>query len=103
MHQGIDIGASYGTNILAACSGTVTIASYGYNGGAGNYVAISHGNGLSTVYYHCSSLLVNEGDFVIEGSPIAQVGSSGASTGPHLHFGVIKGGAYVDPMGYLTH
>lgn len=103
LHQGIDIGVSSGTTIVAACTGTVTIASYGYNGGAGNYVAISHGGSLSTVYYHCSSLLVNAGDLVIEGTPIALVGSSGASTGPHLHFGVIKNGSYVEPMDYLSH
>lgn len=101
LHQGIDIAAGYGSNIVAACSGTVTIASYGYNGGAGNYVAISHGNGLSTVYYHCSSLLVTAGQFVVEGTPVALIGSTGSSTGNHLHFGVIKNGNYVDPKGYL--
>lgn len=101
MHYGVDIGASYGANIIAACTGTVTIASYGYNGGAGNYVAISHGNGLSTVYYHCSSLLVTAGQTVVEGTPIALIGSTGSSTGNHLHFGVISGGGYVNPQTYL--
>lgn len=101
-HRGIDIGAPTGSTIVAACSGTVTIASYGYNGGAGNYVSVNHGNGLTTVYYHCSSLLVSAGTFVTEGTAIARVGSTGISSGPHLHFGVIAGGTYVDPMNYFS-
>ena len=67
----------------------------------GNYVMISHGDGLYTVYMHCSKLCVSEGDEVSAGQKIAEVGSTGASTGPHLHFSVRSGGAYVSPWDYL--
>ncbi len=99
-HQGIDIGASTGSSITAADGGTVITASY--SSSAGNYVVISHGNGLSTVYMHCSKLLVSEGDTVSKGQTIAKVGSTGYSTGPHLHFGVRKNGSYVDPTDYIS-
>ncbi|MBP3215071.1 MAG: peptidoglycan DD-metalloendopeptidase family protein [Clostridium sp.] len=99
-HQGIDIGASTGSSITAADGGTVITASY--SSSAGNYVVISHGNGLSTVYMHCSKLLVSEGDTVSQGQTIAKVGSTGYSTGPHLHFGVRKNGSYVDPTDYVS-
>ena len=99
-HQGIDIGASTGSSITAADGGTVITASY--SSSAGNYVVISHGNGLSTVYMHCSKLLVSEGDTVSKGQTIAKVGSTGYSTGPHLHFGVRKNGSYVDPTDYVS-
>jgi len=99
-HQGIDIGAATGSSITAADGGTVITASY--SSSAGNYVVISHGNGLSTVYMHCSKLLVSEGDTVSKGQTIAKVGSTGYSTGPHLHFGVRKNGSYVDPTDYVS-
>lgn len=98
-HQGIDIGASYGAAIIAAASGRVTTAAY--SSSAGNYIVISHGNGLSTVYMHCSSLSVSVGQSVTAGQTIAAVGSTGYSTGNHLHFGVIKNGSYVNPTAYV--
>ena len=98
-HKGIDIGASYGASIVAAASGRVTTAAY--SSSAGNYVVISHGNGLSTVYMHCSALYVSAGQTVSAGQSIAAVGSTGYSTGNHLHFGVIKNGSYVNPLGYV--
>ena len=98
-HKGIDIGASYGVSIIAAAGGRVTTAAY--SSSAGNYVVISHGNGLSTVYMHCSALYVSAGQTVSAGQSIAAVGSTGYSTGNHLHFGVIKNGSYVNPLGYV--
>ena len=98
-HQGIDIGASTGTGIYAAASGTVTDA--GYSSSRGNYIVISHGSGVSTVYMHCSALYVSAGDSVTQGETIAAVGSTGISTGPHLHFGVIEDGVYVNPRNYV--
>lgn len=98
-HQGIDIGASTGTGIYAAASGTVTEASY--SSSRGYYVVISHGSGVSTVYMHCSELYVSAGDKVTQGETIAAVGSTGISTGPHLHFGVIEDGVYVNPRNYV--
>lgn len=98
-HKGIDIGADYGAAIVAAADGTVAFA--GYSSGMGNYVMLSHGSGLYTVYGHCSALLVSTGDTVTAGQTIAQVGSTGISTGNHLHFGVSKDGAYVSPWNYL--
>lgn len=99
-HQGIDIGASTGTNIVAAASGTVTISTYSYS--AGNYIMINHGGGVSTVYMHCSQLLASVGDTVKQGQVIAKVGSTGYSTGPHLHFGVRLNGSYVNPTKYVS-
>lgn len=99
-HQGIDIGASTGSSIVAAADGVVTIATY--SSSAGNYVMISHGGGISTVYMHCSSLNVTEGQSVSQGQVIAKVGSTGYSTGPHLHFGVRVNGSYVNPSGYVS-
>lgn len=98
-HQGIDIGAPTGTNIVAAASGEVIIATYSYS--AGNYIMINHGGGVYTVYMHCSQLLASVGDQVSQGQTIAKVGSTGYSTGPHLHFGVRVGGKYVNPSGYV--
>lgn len=100
-HKGLDIGASYGSSIYAAASGTVTTAQYGYNGGYGNYVIISHGNGVQTVYGHCSSLCVSEGEYVSQGQLIAKVGSTGNSTGNHLHFEVRVNGVAQDPQNYV--
>lgn len=99
-HEGLDIAGSTGDAIWAAASGTVTAA--GYDGGMGNYVTISHGNGISTVYMHCSALYVSAGQYVSQGETIAAMGSTGISTGPHLHFSVVVGGAWVDPLGYIS-
>ncbi|MBQ3898804.1 MAG: peptidoglycan DD-metalloendopeptidase family protein [Lachnospiraceae bacterium] len=98
-HSGVDLAANYGTAIYAAYAGVV--AGAGYNASMGNYVMINHGDGLYTVYMHASSLYVKEGDVVSTGQTIAAVGSTGASTGNHLHFSVRLNGEYVDPNGYI--
>lgn len=98
-HAGIDFGASYGTTIRAADSGQVIFA--GWYGGYGRAVIVNHGNGLTTLYAHASRLLVTEGSYVQQGQAIATVGSSGLSTGPHLHFEVRRNGAPVDPATFL--
>lgn len=90
-HNGIDLGASVGEPILAAASGEVVISRTGWNGGYGNYVVIQHNNGTQTLYSHASKLLVSEGQSVKQGETIALVGSTGRSTGPHLHVEV-RGG-----------
>ena len=99
-HQGIDIGAPTGSSILAAAGGTVTISTYSYS--AGNYVMINHGGGVYTVYMHCSELLVKAGQEVTQGQVIGKVGSTGYSTGPHLHFGIRVNGSYVSPTNYVS-
>ena len=99
-HKGIDIAVSHGTSIVAAGAGKVVTASY--SSSAGNYVMISHVLRLYTVYMHCSRLIVKKGDTVTAGQRIAYVGSTGISTGPHLHFGVSKNGSYVDPLTYVN-
>ena len=99
MHNGIDVSASSGTNIVAADSGSVTYA--GWRGGYGLCTIVSHGNGLATLYAHQSQILVSSGHAVQKGQVIGKVGSTGYSTGPHLHFEVRVNGAPVDPMRYL--
>lgn len=98
-HTGIDIGARYGTAVHAADGGTVIHA--GWLGGFGNAVIIDHGNGISTLYGHCSQLFVGEGQTVQKGDHIAAVGSTGRSTGPHLHFEVRQNGVPIAPMSML--
>lgn len=97
-HYGTDIGAPSGTGILAADSGTVAIATY--SSSYGNYVVISHGNGVSTLYAHMSSMAVSAGASVNQGDTIGYVGSTGWSTGPHLHFEVRVNGSSTDPLSY---
>lgn len=99
-HKGVDIGAASGTPIYAAAGGTVVISTYHYS--AGNYILINHGGGVYTVYMHCSKLLVDVGDKVNQGDKIGLVGSTGYSTGPHLHFGVRINGTYYDPLNYVV-
>ena len=98
-HKGRDYAAGTGSPIYAAASGTVTTVAY--NGARGNYLVINHGNGLSTVYQHCSEIYVGSGQSVSVGQNIAAVGSTGASTGPHLHFEVWVNGTPVDLRNYL--
>lgn len=102
-HLGTDMAAPMGAPIYAAEAGTVIGASAdgGYHGGAGNYVTVAHGNGLVTKYFHCSAVFVNVGDRVERGQNIAAVGSTGKSTGPHLHFQVEVNGVAVCPYDYL--
>jgi murein DD-endopeptidase MepM/ murein hydrolase activator NlpD len=98
-HSGVDFGADYGTVINAADSGTVIFA--GWYGGYGNAVIIDHGGGITTLYGHTSELYVSEGQTVQRGQAIAAVGSTGLSTGPHLHFEVRQNSDPVDPAAYL--
>jgi murein DD-endopeptidase MepM/ murein hydrolase activator NlpD len=98
-HEGLDIGASYRTSIRATADGTVTFT--GYQAGYGRSVRIRHGYGFETLYCHCSSVSVSTGQKVQRGDIIAYVGSSGSSTGPHLHYEVFKDGKRQDPMDYL--
>ena len=97
MHRGIDFGASYGSPIMAAADGQVTRA--GWAGGYGRQVRIAHGGGIDTSYSHMSRLVVEPGSFVRQGQLIGYVGSSGLSTGPHLHYEVYRNGTAVNPMG----
>lgn len=99
-HNGIDLAAPTGTDIYAAYDGKVVAAAY--SSSMGNYVMIDHGDDLYTIYMHASRLYVSAGDIVVKGETIAAVGSTGRSTGPHLHFGVRLGGAYVSPWNYLS-
>jgi murein DD-endopeptidase MepM/ murein hydrolase activator NlpD len=98
-HTGTDIGAAYGAAIVAANSGTVTLA--GWNSGYGNCVVIDHGGGRATLYAHMSSFSVSKGQTVSRGQRIGSVGSTGNSTGPHLHFEVLINGTAVDPMQFF--
>ena len=98
-HNGIDMAAPNGSPILAAESGTVVAATY--NSSMGNYIMINHGNGLYTIYMHASALYVSTGQKVTRGQKIAAVGSTGRSTGPHLHFSVRQNGSYVNPRNFL--
>ncbi|MDE7130896.1 MAG: peptidoglycan DD-metalloendopeptidase family protein [Lachnospiraceae bacterium] len=98
-HNGVDMSAPSGTAILAAYDGDVIAAAY--SGSMGNYIMIDHGSGLYTIYMHCSALYVSKGQAVTKGQNIAAVGSTGRSTGPHLHFSVRLNGSYVSPWNYL--
>lgn len=96
LHTGVDLRASKGTKIYAANSGTVTTA--GYNSAYGYYVVINHGGGVATLYAHMSKMAVSKGQKVSQGTIIGYVGSTGYSTGPHLHFEIIKNGNYSNPI-----
>ncbi len=98
-HRGIDIGAPTGSDVLAAEAGEVLTA--GYNGSYGYYITINHGGGYVTLYAHNSRLLVKKGDTVKRGQAIAKCGSTGNSTGPHIHFEIQVNGKVVNPLGYL--
>lgn len=100
-HKGVDIGAPKGTTIVAAASGTVTFSQYGYGGGYGNHIVISHANGVQTLYGHCTSLLVNKGAHVTQGQAIATVGNTGNSQGNHLHLEIRVNGVAQNPQNYL--
>ncbi len=99
-HNGVDMAAPGGSPILAAYDGNVVASDY--SGSMGNYIMIDHGDGLYTIYMHASALYVSKGDFVTKGQNIAAVGSTGRSTGNHLHFSVRLNGSYVSPWNYLS-
>ena len=95
-HTGVDISGSYGDNIYAVSNGRVIYS--GWQSGYGKVIIIDHGNGMSTLYAHCSQLLVGEGDFVKRGEIVGKIGTTGWSTGPHLHFEVRKNGTPINPL-----
>ncbi|MEZ5877051.1 MAG: M23 family metallopeptidase [Tepidamorphaceae bacterium] len=99
MHQGLDFRASKGEEVMAAGAGTVLSA--GRHGGYGNMVEIDHGQGLTSRYAHLSRIMVKAGDIVTPGQLIGKVGSTGRSTGPHLHFEVRRNGAARNPITYI--
>ena len=100
MHNGIDLACPTGTPIYATRAGTVTSAAY-QAGGAGYYVSLDHGDGFGSIYMHMTNYVVSAGQKVTAGQLIGYVGSTGVSTGPHLHFGVSYAGSYVNPMAYI--
>lgn len=100
-HQGIDLAAPLGTPIQAAEGGKVIYSSWMQ--GYGNFVVVDHGHGFETHYAHCSKILVHTGQHVRKGQLIAQVGSTGHSTGPHLHFEVVTNGIHRNPVKFLNH
>ena len=101
----VDFPAPANTPIRASASGTViyvrTGAGYGRNWGYGNYLIVDHGGGFSTLYAHCTSIPVSVGDTVTKGQTIAYVGTTGWSTGYHLHFEIRRNGAHTNPLNYL--
>ena len=101
MHNGIDMACSQGTPIYATRAGKVTRTAY-QAGGAGNYVSINHLDGFSSIYMHMTHYVVSAGQTVSQGQLIGYVGSTGISTGPHLHFGISYAGTYVNPLAYIT-
>lgn len=100
-HGGLDIGGVYGASIVAVLSGTVIQSTY--SASRGNYVAIDHGGGYVTYYMHCSKLIVSAGDHVKQGEVIGLIGSTGISTGPHVHFSIAVNGTNVDPLKYVSY
>jgi murein DD-endopeptidase MepM/ murein hydrolase activator NlpD len=102
IHTGLDIAAPFGTPIAAADTGVVTVANLGWGGGYGNHVMITHGNGYQTLYGHMSTVLVSVGQPVQRGQVIGLEGSTGFSTGPHLHFEIRHNGAFQNPLAFLN-
>ena len=100
MHKGIDIGASYGTDILSSADGVVTLVADDKDG-YGLYIVVYHGDGISTLYAHCSKIIAKVGQSVKQGQVIALVGDTGASTSPHIHYEVRVNGAHTDPLKYV--
>lgn len=100
-HKGMDIGAMHGTKIVSVASGTVVES--GYNQWNGNYLFVSHGEGLKSVYLHCSEVYAQTGDQVEAGEEVAAVGSTGVSTGAHLHFGIYLNEVPVNPLFYISY
>ncbi len=98
-HEGVDISAPYGGTIVAAAAGTVIRT--GWNGGYGIMCEISHGRGISTIYSHCSKVLVKTGQYIKKGQAVAKVGNTGRSTAPHLHFEIKINGVQVNPLKFL--
>jgi murein DD-endopeptidase MepM/ murein hydrolase activator NlpD len=98
-HEGVDLAGPEGTPIVASRSGTVTIARY--SNSAGFYVSINHGDGFSSVYMHMTHYVVSVGQHVSQGQLIGYMGSTGISTGSHLHFGISQNGVYVNPALYV--
>ena len=98
LHSGVDITGTASKNVFAIQSGTVTVASYGYNSGSGNNIKINHGNGYVSQYMHLSKILVKKGDKVEKGQLIGYIGCSGSCTGPHLHFTVYKDNKLMNPL-----
>ena len=101
MHNGVDLAGNAGTPILATRSGIVTVATY-QAGGAGWYVSLKHDGGYGSIYMHMTHFIVTEGQYVEAGQVIGYMGTSGGSTGVHLHFGISKNGVYVDPADYIN-
>ena len=100
-HRGIDIGAPTGTLAVSILAGTVIASTY--NSSSGYYVKVDHGNGVVSSYLHASKLLVSVGDYVERGEAVIKIGSTGVSTGPHLHFGLFINGVAVDPLDYISY
>jgi murein DD-endopeptidase MepM/ murein hydrolase activator NlpD len=99
VHKGVDFAGQPGSKVSAVAAGLVTFA--GERSGYGEMVEINHGNGLATRYCHNEKLLVKQGDMVSKGQEVALMGSTGHSTGPHLHFEVLKNGTQVDPLHFI--
>lgn len=99
-HKGVDIAAPMGTNIACALPGTVELCAQ--NASYGKYIIVNHGSGIKTLYAHCSSLIAKQGDTVTRGQTIAHIGSTGDSTGPHVHFELIINGVNYDPLAYFS-
>lgn len=99
-HSGIDIGAAFGSDVLAISAGTVVLAEY--HSSYGNYILLDHGDGFSSLYAHNSRLNVSVGSTVVQGQVIAQVGSTGDSTGPHIHLEIRNNGERVDPLDFYS-
>jgi murein DD-endopeptidase MepM/ murein hydrolase activator NlpD len=98
-HKGIDFAGPEGTSVISVAAGLVTFA--GDRAGYGNMVEVNHGNGMVTRYGHNEKLLVKQGEMIRKGQEVALMGSTGRSTGPHLHFEVVKNGIQVDPLRFI--